>query len=405
MSHSQPDPPQEGHAALDGVWKHFGVDALARIDRTYHYDHPEPLERLKLSVSELEVVKEAIRHIRLSLGFTGQRIPSFPRQDRGEEDWDWATFVVNKAQYHKIFNAVTRSLRLRRDGPGLRYDFTPHPDGMLAELTIRRPCLLQGQFTRLVEIIISRCLGRLRRTNSQSTPLQCQLERDLPWPALTKEGTLASRYPCATFDDNPGSDFSRPARFVLEVGMGEKSKVIRRRAEEYVRLGSALVVIFDLSYRRPQTTDPGADPMPCYSVYRRKSSTGGPPYEASLDAEDVVFAEDLKGQYLSEIDSDLEVLCHHEYYDLFERRNGFILSDDLGFCSNQEGKGCMTLKMSDFFPLDRFKDEGQEDFEVEIPNAQFTKAMELAATRVGVYRYYHLSDEREEDNLSEDDGE
>ncbi|KAI1086151.1 hypothetical protein F5B19DRAFT_498630 [Rostrohypoxylon terebratum] len=146
---------------------------------------------------------------------------------------------------------------------------------------------------------------------------------------------------------------------VLEIGIGEKSKALRELAEEYVRFGSALVITFDLS------------------VYRPKSTLREPPYEISVDSQDIIFAEDLRGPDLSEFDRQFE----QHSYDHFEITQGFLGPKDINLLYDGDFGDC------------------EEDSEAKIPIALFANALKSTAKKVSIHEYYYGSDEPEEDNL------
>ncbi len=70
--------------------------------------------------------------------------------------------------------------------------------------------------------------------------------------------------------------------FVLEVGIGEKSRVLRELAEGYVRAGSDLVITFDLSYRCPGI-DLNTDPTPYHFIVPLGQNEGFVGRESILD--------------------------------------------------------------------------------------------------------------------------
>jgi hypothetical protein len=249
----------------------------------------------------------------------------------------WYSVRLSAEQYLELYYAINRDRRLSRLIPDkLHYDWSPPGTRDCGELVLRRPSNRQKIFTasldRSIDHAILRCdagcieerqlYTKISPTGSGHTYLQT--------PSGIGHKDPEKSY--AFFDQRPRG---RARVFIIEVGTGKKSLVLRDLATAYIQSGTQLVLTVDLDYRAPDLSA-DAPSTPAYCVYRIATSMGRNlrRHRMRVDAENVVFGA------LPE--------------------------------------GYLELKTSDFLPRDTLFVDGPEDGPIRVLHADITKMLAVA---------------------------
>ena len=276
-----------------------------RLDPYYVSTGPGSLLLKDVEVAKVETTREEKEHVidalRLVLqAFRALALEAMPDSLDRDHDivWDWRSVELSANEYGAFAYAMVNYQDLKHAIDIVSYDWTPH-DSHRGVLSVRKKCRFQSELTQILTVVIINAMynNKLLRSLVDCVGLEPQIQ------ASVLTGTVEGiRMPCRCFRFEPKSkseeeEEARPVDgiqdFVLEVGMGQKTQVLRELAQSYIERGTLCVLT--VSVERQEEFDFDWS----FSVYRRGEARRLPGevtrYEAVCTMQDARVKADQNG--------------------------------------------------------------------------------------------------------------
>ncbi|KAI1382902.1 uncharacterized protein F4822DRAFT_434830 [Hypoxylon trugodes] len=245
-------------------------------------------------VSKVEVSPEEKERVLKALGLILQAACNLDLSDQGglpisldrnrDMIWDWRSVELSAKEYGAFAYGMVSHEIVKGHMDAVSYDWTPL-DGHRGILSVRQKCGFQRLLTRVLDEVISDAMSK----NELLTSLTEHTDLETQWRVPVMTGTVEGiRTPCRSWiyypkekrgkqkngvEGNEKEDFN----FVLEVGMGDKTPILRELAASYIKKGTLCVMT--VKFERHGEYDYAWS----YSLYRRGKAIHSPGQVTTYD--------------------------------------------------------------------------------------------------------------------------